>query len=191
MRFSLEKNWWSLVLRGIIAIAVGLGTFIWPRITLAALVFLFAGYAVLQGILSIAGAVHAIEARERWGALMFEGIIGIAAGVVAVGWPKITLLTLVLLLGAFAILTGICEIVAAMRLRRHVTDEWLLALGGIVSVIFGFLVIAAPAVGALVIAMWFGGFTLLVGALLVALGLRLRTWDRTLHAGPRIPAPVH
>lgn len=158
---------------------------------MAGLVLLFAGYAALDGILSIAGAVHAIAARGRWGALMFEGITGIAVAVVAVGWPKLTVITLALLLGAWAIFTGICEIVAAMRLRQHVSGEWLLALGGIASVVFGCLVIAAPVAGALLIAMWFGAYTLVFGALLVAPGYRLRTWGRTLHAGTRIPAPVH
>ena len=82
MRFSLARNWWSLVIRGILGILVGILTFVWPGITLLALVFLFAGYALVDGVVSLTGAVHAITSHERWGALLFEGIVGIAAAVI-------------------------------------------------------------------------------------------------------------
>ncbi len=191
MRFALARNWWSLVIRGLLGIVVGILTFLWPGITLAALVFLFAGYALVDGVVSLAGAVRAVAAHERWGALLLEGIFGIAAAIITVLWPAITALSLVYIIGAWAMVTGVLEIVAAVRLRRHISGEWLLLLGGIASVLFGVLVIAAPLAGALVIALWFGAYALVFGVILVALGFRLRSWDRTHLAEGGIPAPAH
>jgi uncharacterized membrane protein HdeD (DUF308 family) len=178
MRVVLAKNWWSLVIRGIVGIVLGVITFAWPGITLTALVFLFGGYALLDGILCIAGAVRAAEKRERWGVLLVEGVVGIATAVITVVWPAITALALVYLIAAWALVTGVLEIMAAIRLRRHITGEWLLVLGGVASVVFGILMVIAPLAGALVIAVWVGAYAFVFGALLVALGFRLRSWAK-------------
>ena len=191
MGFGLARNWWSLVIRGFLGIAVGILTFLWPGITLMALVFVFAAYALVDGIISLTGALRSVAAHDRWGALLFEGIVGIAAAVITVFWPAITLLSLVFVIAAWAVVTGIAEIAAAVRLRAHIAGEWLLVVAGIASVIFGVLVFLAPAVGALVLALWFGAYLVVFGALLVALGFRLRTFDRAPIPGGRIPAPVH
>ena len=151
MTFALARNWWSLVIRGILGILVGLITFVWPGITLMALVFLFAGYAFVEGVVSLAGAVHAAHAHERWAALLVEGLLGIAAGTVTILWPGITALGLVFMIAGWAILTGVAEVVAAVRLRRYISGEWLLALAGVASVVFGVLAAAVPLAGALVI----------------------------------------
>jgi len=191
MRFALARNWWSLVIRGFLGILVGIMTFFWPGITLAALVFLFAAYALVDGVVSLVGAVRAVTAHERWGSLLLEGIVGIAAAVITVLWPAITALSLVFVIAAWAIVTGIAEIAAAVRLRRVISGEWLLMLSGIASVIFGVLIAALPVVGALVIALWFGAYALVFGVILVALGFRLRNWGKTLPSGGGIPAPAH
>jgi uncharacterized membrane protein HdeD (DUF308 family) len=191
MRFALARNWWSLVIRGLLGIVVGMITFLWPVVTLAALVFLFASYALVDGIVSLAGALRAAGAHERWGALLIEGIVGILAALATVLWPAITALALVYVIAAWAIVTGIAEIVAAVRLRKYISGEWLLVLGGIASVIFGVLIAAIPVVGALVIAVWFGAYALVFGAILIALGFRLRAWERTRPAGDRVPSPAH
>ncbi len=191
MRLALARNWWSLVIRGFLGILAGIITFIWPGITLAGLVYLFGAYALVDGVVSLVGAVRAVAAHERWGALLVEGIIGIAAAVVTVLWPAITALSLVYVIAAWAIVTGVAEIVAAVRLRRQVSGEWLLMLSGIASVLFGVAIAAVPVAGALVIALWFGVYALVFGIMLVALGFRLRTWDRTHLAGEGIPAPAH
>lgn len=190
MGFGLARNWWSLVIRGFLGIAVGVLTFVWPGITLIALVFLFAAYALVDGVVNITGAVRSVAAHERWGVLLLEGLAGIAAAVITVFWPGITLLSLVLVIAAWAILTGVAEIVAAVRLRRHVSGEWLLALAGVASVVFGVLLASIPAVGALVIALWFGAYALVFGIILVVLGFRLRSWEHTLLPGGRM-APAH
>src|SRR5262245_15301192 len=120
MENILAKNWWTLVLRGVAAILFGSIAFAWPGITFTALVFLFAGYALVNGVLAISGAVRAAEANQRWGILVFEGVIGILAALVTVLWPAITALALVYIIGAWAMITGIAEITAAVRLRQYV-----------------------------------------------------------------------
>jgi uncharacterized membrane protein HdeD (DUF308 family) len=191
MRVTLAKNWWSVVLRGVVAILLGIATFVWPGITLAALVFLFAGYALVDGALALTGALRAAEAGDRWGALLIEGLAGIFAAFVTVLWPGITALALVYVIAAWAIITGVAEIAAAVRLRHHVRGEWLLALAGVASIVFGVLVAAMPLAGALAIALWVGAYLLIFGIVLVGLGFRLRSWSHGGHAGAPMPAPAH
>ena len=191
MKIVLAHNWWSLVLRGVIAILLGLVTFAWPGITLGALVLLFGAYALIDGIISIIGAVRASAAHERWGALLIEGIAGIAAGIITAVWPSITAFALVCVIAAWAIVTGILEIIAAVELRKYIRGEWLLAVSGVASVLFGALMLAAPLAGALVIAIWVGAYALVFGAFLVALGFRLRSWTRTRTSGSFAEVPVH
>ena len=191
MRVILARNWWSLVLRGALGILLGIATFLWPGITLTAVLFLFGGYALLDGALSLAGALRAAQAHERWGALLIEGLVGILAAFVTILWPAITALALVFVIASWAIITGIAEIAAAVRLRRHIHGEWLLAVAGVLSVLFGVFIAAMPVAGALVIALWVGAYMLVFGVTLVALGLRLRSWSRGAPAGAPIPAPAH
>jgi uncharacterized membrane protein HdeD (DUF308 family) len=192
MRLALVRNWWSLVLRGLLGILIGVVTFAWPGITLASLVLLFGAYALVDGIFSIAGAVRAAQSHERWVVLVIEGLVGIAAAVITVAWPAITALALVFVIGAWAVVTGAFEIAAAVRLRKHITGEWLLALSGIASVIFGLLVMIAPLAGALVIALWFGAYAFIFGILMMVLGFKLRSLRNSPFAGhPVMPAPAH
>jgi uncharacterized membrane protein HdeD (DUF308 family) len=165
MRIILATNWWSLVIRGIVAILLGIVTFAWPGITLTALVFLFGAYALLDGVVSLVGVVRAAQAHERWGALLIEGFAGIAAAIVTVLWPPLTALALVYVIGAWAVVTGIFEMVAAVRLRKYIAGEWLLALTGIASLLFGILIMIAPIAGALVIALWVGAYAMVFGVL--------------------------
>jgi uncharacterized membrane protein HdeD (DUF308 family) len=191
MTFSLTINWWSVLIRGLLAILIGIVALALPGVTVTALVFLFAGYAFVDGVVSIIGAVCAVAAKERWGSLLIEGIAGIAAGLITILWPAITALTLIYVIAAWAIVTGVLEIAAAVRLRRHISGEWLLALSGVASVIFGVLVAAVPLAGALVLAVWFGAYEVVFGTLLVALGFRLRAWDKAALSGRTFPAPAH
>jgi uncharacterized membrane protein HdeD (DUF308 family) len=187
MTIALVNNWWSPVIRGLVAILLGIITLAWPGITIGALVLLFGTYAFIDGIFSIIGAWRASRSHERWGALVFEGVTGIIAAVLTFAWPAITALALVFIVAAWAIVTGIFEIVAAVRLRKYIKGEWLLILGGIASVIFGILLTLSPLIGALVLAIWLGVYALLFGGMLVGLGLRLRTWSQGF---PASSAPV-
>jgi uncharacterized membrane protein HdeD (DUF308 family) len=191
MRNILASNWWSVVIRGVIAILFGLFTFAMPGITLAAWVLLFGAYALFDGVMNMTGAAKAAHGHERWGSLLLAGICGIAAATVTVLWPAITALVLVYVIAAWAVVTGVFEIVAAVRLRKHIEGEWLLALGGIASLLFGMLLVFSPLAGALAITLWFGAYAIVSGVVLIALGLRLRNFSRDISAGPPIAIPAH
>jgi uncharacterized membrane protein HdeD (DUF308 family) len=171
---SLARNWWVVFLRGLAGIIFGLITFFEPGISLAALVLLFGAYALVDGVLSIATAVRR-RGADRWWLLLLEGIAGILAGLATFIWPAITAIVLLYLIAAWALVTGVLEIAAAIRLRKAITGEWLLALSGIASVILGVLLIIAPGPGALAVVIWIGAYAFIFGALLVALSFRLRS----------------
>ncbi|MDX1524136.1 MAG: DUF308 domain-containing protein, partial [Anaerolineae bacterium] len=122
---NLARNWWMLAIRGIIALIFGVLALIWPGITLFVLVMLFGAYALLDGIFALIAAVKGSQ-KERWWMLGLEGIAGIAAAAITILWPGMTALVLLYIIGAWALLTGVLEIVAAIRLRREIEGEWLL-----------------------------------------------------------------
>lgn len=175
---AIVGNWWAVVLRGLIAIALGVVTLMWPAVTIGALVLLFGFYALLDGIFSFIAAFRASKHHERWGYLLGEGIVGVLAGILTFAWPAITTLALVYMVAAWAAITGFLEIAAAFRLRKHIAGEILLALAGVVSIAFAVLLVIAPVAGVLVIAVWIGVYELIFGVTMVALGLRLRKWSQ-------------
>ncbi len=192
MRVILAKNWWSLVIRGVAGVLLGVITFAWPGITLGALVLLFGAFVLIDGIAGITGAIRASRRDERWGSLLITGVAGIVAGILTFLWPGITALALVFVIAAWAIIAGAFEIAAAVRLRRYIEHEWLLVITGVLSVAFGVLIAMAPLAGALVLAIWVGAYAFVYGILLIALGFRLRkSPPQTFGAGGQIPVPSH
>jgi len=175
---TLSRNWWLIALRGLAGILFGIITFVAPGITLAVLVILFGAYAFADGVLAIVSAVRRRGTTDRWGMLLLEGLVGVAAGLVTLFWPGITALTLLYLIAFWALLTGVLEIGAALLLRKVIAGEWLLALGGVASIIFGVAIALFPAVGALALVLWIGAYMFVFGALLVGLGFRLRARGR-------------
>lgn len=173
MLLVYTSSWWALVLRGIVAIAFGVLAFLWPQITLTALVFLWGAYALVDGAFAIAAGVKSYGENKRWWLLLIEGILGVIAGVLAFVIPGITALVLLMLIAAWAIVTGAFEIAAAIQLRKHITGEWLLALAGVASIIFGVLLVLDPGAGALAVVWLIGVYAIVFGGLLIALGLRL------------------
>jgi uncharacterized membrane protein HdeD (DUF308 family) len=159
----LARNWWALVLRGLLGVLFGLAAFVWPGISLAALVLLFGAYALLDGIVAVIGAVRAAERHGRWLPLLLEGIVGVVVGVLTFIWPAITALALLYLIAAWALLTGIFELAAAVRLRREVDNEWLLGLAGVASIGFGLILAAFPGAGALAAVWIIGAYALMFG----------------------------
>ena len=129
---SLSRNWWAVSLRGLAGILFGIITFIAPAISLAALVLLFGAYAFADGVLAIVTAIRR-RGIDRWWLLLLEGLVGVAAGVLTLLWPGITALALLYVIAAWALVTGAFEIAAAIRLRKVITGEWILALSGILS----------------------------------------------------------
>lgn len=172
----LAEEWWTLALRGVLAIIVGLIALFFPGVTLAAFVLLFAAYMLVDGIFALIAGFRAARRHERSWPLFLEGVADIVAGVIAFFWPGITLLVLVLLVGFWAIFSGVMMIAAAFR--RAGRREWLLALGGLLSVIFGVLVLIAPITGAVVLAWWFGAYAIAFGIVLLILAFRWRRQGR-------------
>jgi uncharacterized membrane protein HdeD (DUF308 family) len=168
------RSWWVPALRGIVGILFGLLALMWPGLTLLTLVALFAAYALIGGIGSVVGAVQHRRVDEDWWLPMLLGLVSIGAAVVALGNPVLTTLVLVMVIGANALVTGVLDIVAAVRVRKEVKDEWLLALSGIASVLFGALVFLYPLAGAIALVWMVSVYTIITGALLLSLGIRAR-----------------
>jgi uncharacterized membrane protein HdeD (DUF308 family) len=171
----MAQNWWTLALRGLVAALFGIAAFVWPGITLWALVALFGAYALVDGVFALVSAFTRNVERERWWALLFEGVVGILVGILTFIWPGLTAFGLLYLIAFWAILTGVFEVVTAIRLRREITGEWLMALIGVLSILFGVLLIAYPLAGALSVVWMIGAFALTSGALMIALAFRLRS----------------
>lgn len=182
----LARHWWAILIRGVAAILFGVLTFVLPGVTLAVMVLLFGAYAVVDGIFAL---VAAARGRDRdlgrsWWTLVLEGLLSIAAGIVTFAWPGLTALVLVYVIGTWAIITGVLEVVAAIRLRKEITGEFWLALGGVASIAFGVLLYVLPAAGALAFVLWTGAYAIVFGAFLVGLSFRLRNVRRHRpHAG--------
>ena len=170
----LTRNWWLVVLRGVCAVLFGLGTILWPDVSLLVLVLLFGGYALADGVFSLIGAARSSDRSGRWWALLLQGITGIATAAVTMLWPGITALALLYLIAAWAIITGALEIMVAFRLRESIENEWILMLAGIASVAFGIGIGIFPGAGALAVLGIIAGFALLYGVLEIALGFRLK-----------------
>ena len=147
MVIVLARNWWTLALRGLFAVLFGIMAFAWPGITLGALVLLYGAYAFADGVLAIAAALVGRTVGVPWWALLIEGLAGIGVGIITLLWPGITALVLLYLIAFWAVVTGVFEIVAAIRLRKEIRGEWLLALSGVLSVLFGVALIVSPGAG--------------------------------------------
>jgi uncharacterized membrane protein HdeD (DUF308 family) len=169
----LAKNWWAIAIRGVLGVFFGLVALFLPGATMLSLVLLFAAYAFVDGVLGIVAAVRAARQHERWGLLVFEGIVNIATAAIALLWPGITVVAFVLLVAIWAILTGGLMLAAAFRLEID-SGRWWLVLGGLVSIVYGALLIATPLIGALVLTWWLGAYAMVFGVSLIVCAFRLR-----------------
>jgi uncharacterized membrane protein HdeD (DUF308 family) len=174
MTTVLGRNWWALALRGLLAIVFGLIAFINPAAMVAAFVLLFGAYAIIDGIFAIVAGVRAAERHERWWPLALKGVIDIVAGIIVFRVPAAGVVALLFLVAFWALMTGVLEIVAAVRLRREIEGEWLLILSGILSLVFGIIVLARPEAALLVLVWWIGAYAIVSGVVLIVLAFKLR-----------------
>ena len=171
----LSRNWWALALRGLAAVVFGILAFVWPAITLYVLVLMFGAYMLVDGVLAVVAAVRAAGRESRWWLLLIEGVLGILVGLVTFFQPGLTALALLYLIAAWAVVTGVIEIVGAVRLREEIEGEWALGLSGALSVLFGVLLVVLPAPAGLLSLVWLiGAYAVAYGVLLVVLAFRVR-----------------
>ena len=173
MVHALAKNWWLLLLRGIAAIIFGLLAFAWPGLTLLTLILFYGAFALVDGVLAIAAAITGGVPGSRWW-LAIVGLLGIAAGLLTFLTPGLTALVLLFFIAGWAIVTGVFEIIGAIKLRKEIDNEWLLILGGIISLLFGVGMMLAPGAGALALVWVIGAYSVVMGVIFVALAFRLK-----------------
>ncbi|SRR6266498_1449031 len=171
---TLKRGWWLLVLRGVAAVLFGVAAFAWPGMTAQVLVLLFGAYVLVNGIFTLGLAIRAPKGTPGIGTLVLLGLLGVAAGVVTFFYPGITAISLLAVIAAWAILTGIFEIVVAIKLRQQLSNEWVLILSGVLSVVFGVLVIAMPNAGALSIIWLIGIYAILFGVMMLAVAFKIK-----------------
>lgn len=175
-------RWWSVALRGLLAIAFGILVMIRPVAGFLSLVLLFGAYAIIDGALALVLASWRVQPR---GALIARGIASIAAGIIAFVWPGITAYVLLIVIAAWAIVSGALETVTAIQMRKQLEGEWLLALEGVLSIVFGVVLLLSPLVGAIVLGVWIGAWALVLGGMEISTALRLRSY---VHHHPELAA---
>lgn len=178
MLFTICKRWWVLLVRGIAAIALGICAIALPGSTLLSLVFLFGAFSIIDGIAAIILGFRGEADGTVWWTMVILGLLAIAAGITAYVWPGLTLLVLATIIAASAIVRGVFEIYAAIKLRKELEDEWILGLSGVMSVIFGLLIMFRPGAGLIALTLLIGAYMLALGIFAVALALRLRMMGR-------------
>lgn len=172
---QVARYWWLIALRGLFGIVFGILAIAWPGITLAVLILFFGAYMFVDGAFALAGAIRFRHQRERWVPLLLEAILGLAVGAVTFLWPGIAALAWVFTIAAWAMLTGILELIAAFRLRGALGTEILLGLSGIISIVFGLAMAALPLIGLVVWVLLIAAYAIAFGVLLLVAGFRLRS----------------
>jgi uncharacterized membrane protein HdeD (DUF308 family) len=185
---TIVRNWWLVALRGLAALLFGVLTIFRPGVTLAALILLFGAYAIANGVFAIVAAIANRRGEPHWVSLLISGALSIALGILTFFMPGVTGLVLLYLIAAWAIVTGVSEIATAVRLRRVITGEWILILAGVLSVLFGLVLVVFPGAGALAVTLWIGTYAIMLGILLLALAFRLRSWGHGhgMHGAARV-----
>jgi len=188
---GIASRWGWIVLRGVVAILFGLLAFSHPGAMTLGLILTFGAYAFIGGVASIISAARRERAGASWGALLVEGLLGIAVAVMAVLWPATAALAFVWVIGAWAVITGALEIVTAVRMRKVIEHEWTLGLAGAVSVAFGLLMLFRPVIGTLAIVWWLGAYAMVFGILMIVLGFKLRGVGRHLERRGGVTRDLH
>jgi uncharacterized membrane protein HdeD (DUF308 family) len=176
----LSRAWWLLLLRGLVAIAFGILTYVQPGLSLSTLIWLFGFYSLVDGVLDAGTALFGGKEQDHRWTLFLGGLLGIGIGFLTLSSPDLTALALLFYIAIWAIARGLLEIVAAIRLRKEIHGEWMLILGGLASVAFGALLIARPAAGALTVLWLIAGYAVIFGVLHVMLAFRARSFGHEL-----------
>ncbi len=174
MEGALKRGWWALLIRGLVAIVFGILCFSMPGMTIRFLIMLFGAFALVDGIFGLLAYFQAKNAGEDYGGMLFESLVGILVGLVVFFWPGLTGIVLLYVIGGWAIVTGIFEIMAAIKLRKEIKGEFWLILGGLASVVFGVVLFTRPGVGALAVLWIIGVYAIVFGIIMVGLAFAAR-----------------
>ena len=172
---NVRRYWWLFLIRGLFGFALGVFALMFPGATLAVAVLFIGAYLVVDGVIAIAKAIQVLRSDPHWWVLLLEGILSLAVGLAIFIWPGLSVLSLAYLVGYWAVISGVLTIITAMRVRTHVSGEWLYLLFGIVSVVFGAFVLFAPATGLVYIVLLISIYGFLTGITMVALAFRARS----------------
>jgi uncharacterized membrane protein HdeD (DUF308 family) len=173
----LARHWWIFLVRGLVAIAFGLLALFYPEATLVTFILFYGIFAFVDGVFAVVSAIRGRGMGSRWW-LALVGVLGIIAGLVTYFWPGITALALLTVIGVWALVYGIFEIVGAIRLRKEIDNEWLLLIHGVLAVLFGLMVLVRPGAGAVALIWLIGSFALASGIVLVVLAFGLKRHAR-------------
>jgi uncharacterized membrane protein HdeD (DUF308 family) len=176
MADMLARNWWIVALRGAAALVFGVLAFLWPHIALVVLVLLFGAYVLVDGIFNLINAALGQTREPRW-IVAVMGIAGIIIGIVTLVWPDLSAMALIYLIAIWAVTVGAFTILAAVRLRDDIDDEWLMAFTGVVLILFGLAIAIVPGPGALALVWLISAFVVAYGVLQLLLAFRLRNWS--------------
>jgi uncharacterized membrane protein HdeD (DUF308 family) len=191
MLAQMASNWWAVALRGVIAILLGVLIILMPGIALESLIILLGAYFVVDGVGSVITSVRNRAGNKDWWIGLLEGIVSILAGIAAFVWPGRTALILLYIIGAWAIVTGVFEIWAAIRLRKEIENEWMLGLAGVLSIVFGILTFIFPGATALTLLSFIAVYAIIFGVVLLVLAFRLRKMNTQLPtSGPAASRPA-
>jgi uncharacterized membrane protein HdeD (DUF308 family) len=174
MANPILKNWWLLLIRGICSILFGILAITLPHITLWVLITMFGVYVLFDSAAALMVGLSGRLNGGIWWGMVLLGVLGTIAGITALTWPGETVVILLMVIAFWAIMRGLTEIIAAIALRKHIEDEWVLIIGGLMSILFGALMLVHPAAGALAVILLIGAFSLAAGMTQISLAFRLR-----------------
>ena len=178
----LARNWWLLLVRGLIAIFFGIAAFVWPGLTAAMLILMFGTYVLLDGIFGVVDAIRHRDRFDRWGFWLLDGVLGVVVGALTLFMPGISAFVLLMFIAGWAIIGGVLRIIAAIQLRREIKGEWLLGLGGVLTILFGVLLVAMPGAGIISLVWMIGIWAVAFGVIFTMLAFRLRKVGKDLPA---------
>jgi uncharacterized membrane protein HdeD (DUF308 family) len=167
-------RWWVLLVKGLCAVALGISAIVWPQMTPLTLVYLFGIFTLVDGLTALVLGFRGESDGTGWWTLVLMGVLALIAGIFVFAFPAVAVVWLLALIAATAIVRGILEIVAAIRLRKELDDEWILALSGVMSILFGGLILYRPDAALVAIVLLIGAYMIAIGAFAIALSLRLR-----------------
>jgi len=176
----MTGKWWVLLVRGIAAILFGLAAMVWPGLTIGALILMFGAFAIVDGVGALFAAFAHRGEAQYWWATALEGVVGILLGILVMVWPGISAIALLFWIAAWAIVTGVFEVVSAIQLRKEISGEFWLILSGLLSILFGIFAFIRPGAGALAVIWVIAIYAIAFGITLIMLSLKVRGLNKAL-----------